>query len=78
VATGAEASAEDVIDVAGAVGIPVLVGSGITPANIARYASAHGYIVGSAMKQGGRWSNPLDREAVRAMVRAFAALDDPS
>lgn len=78
VATGVEASAEDVIEVAGAVGIPVLVGSGVTPANITRYAAAHGYIVGSAMKQGGRWSNPLDRDAVRAMARAFAALDEPS
>jgi uncharacterized protein len=78
VATGMEASAADVSDVAGAVSIPVLVGSGITPANITRYAPAHGYIVGSAMKQGGLWSNPLDRDALRAMARAFEALDDPS
>ena len=48
------------------------------PRTSAAYAAAHGFIVGSAMKQGGRWNNPLDRDAVRAMARAFAALDDPS
>ena len=78
IATGVEASGEDVNAVAGAVSIPVLIGSGVTPTNVARFAGAHGYIVGSAMKQGGHWSNPLDRGAVGAMARAFAALDDLS
>jgi membrane complex biogenesis BtpA family protein len=77
-ATGIEASVEDVRAAAAAVSIPVLVGSGITPANVGRFADAHGFIVGSAVKQGGHWSNPLDREAVRAMACAFAALGDGS
>jgi predicted TIM-barrel enzyme len=78
VATGVEASSTDVSAAAGAVAIPVLVGSGITPANVGRFADAHGYIVGSSVKRSGHWSNPLDREAVRAMACAFAALGDPS
>ena len=54
--------------------MPVLVGSGITPANLARFATAHGFIVGSSVKQGGVWCNPLDRDAVRALAGAFAEL----
>jgi uncharacterized protein len=74
VATGEPASADEVRDVARAVRMPVLVGSGITPANLARYSTAHGFIVGSSVKQGGVWGNPLDRDAVQAMVRAFREL----
>jgi len=73
-ATGEPASPDEVRDVVGAVPLPVLVGSGITPGNLARFASAHGFIVGSSVKQGGVWCNPLDRDAVRALVSAFAEL----
>jgi membrane complex biogenesis BtpA family protein len=73
-ATGEPASEADVRDVAAAVKTPVLVGSGLTPANLSRYAKAHGFIVGSSVKAGGVWSNPLDRTAVEAMAKAFAAL----
>jgi uncharacterized protein len=72
--TGEPASPEEVRDVAQAVHVPVLVGSGVTPANLARFPTAHGFIVGSSVKQGGVWCNPLDRDAVRALVRAFAEL----
>lgn len=73
-ATGDEASAADVGDVAQATALPVLVGSGITPGNLSSYASAHGFIVGSSVKHGGLWSNAMDPDAVRAVARAFAAL----
>ena len=56
--------------------VPVLVGSGITPANLVRFATAHGFIVGSSVKQGGVWCNPMDREAVRALASAFIELSD--
>ena len=72
-ATGEPASPDEVRDVAAAVRVPVLVGSGVTPANLPRFATAHGFIVGSSVKQGGVWCNPLDRDAVRA-VAAFAGL----
>jgi predicted TIM-barrel enzyme len=74
VSTGEPASPEEVRDVAGAVGVPVLVGSGITPANLARYSTAHAFIVGSSVKKGGVWTNPLDADAVRAVADAFAEL----
>ena len=73
-ATGEPASPEEVRDVVGAVRVPVLVGSGITPANLPRFSTAHGFIVGSSIKQGGVWCNTLDREAVRALAGAFAEL----
>jgi membrane complex biogenesis BtpA family protein len=74
--TGVEASEDDVRSVAGATDVPVLVGSGLTPANLSRFAAAQGFIVGSSVKQGGLWSNPIDRGAVEALVQAFAALPD--
>jgi len=73
-ATGEPAAPADVTDVTGAVHLPVLVGSGLAPGNLARYAAAHGFIVGSSVKRGGLWSNPLDRDAVKAIAAAFAAL----
>jgi membrane complex biogenesis BtpA family protein len=74
VATGEPASPDEVRDVARAVGVPVLVGSGITPANLARFSAAHAFFVGSSVKQGGVWTNPLDPDAVRAVADAFDKL----
>jgi membrane complex biogenesis BtpA family protein len=73
-ATGRPAEPADVDDVAAAVGIPTFVGSGITPDNIARYARAEGFIVGSAVKQDGDWRQPLCRDRVRRLADAFHAL----
>jgi uncharacterized protein len=73
-ASGEEASPDDVRDTAQAVRLPVIVGSGVSVPNVARYADAHGFIVGSSLKQGGIWSNPLERTAVVSMARAFAQL----
>jgi uncharacterized protein len=73
-ASGEEASPDDVRDTARAVRLPVLVGSGVSIQNLGRFADAHGFIVGSSLKQGGIWNNPLDRTAVESMARAFAAL----
>jgi uncharacterized protein len=72
VASGEPASVDEVRDVAQAVCLPVLVGSGVTPANLAQFSEAHGFIVGSSVKRGGVWCNPLDPDAVRALARAFA------
>jgi len=73
-ATGRPADAEEVTHVSGAVRIPVLVGSGLTPDNLREYAAADAFIVGSSVKRGGRWSNPLDVARVAAMAEAFAQL----
>lgn len=74
VATGAAASPADVADACGATRLPVLVGSGLTPQNLAQFAAAQGFIVGSSVKKGGVWSAPLDPAACAAVARAFAAL----
>jgi len=50
------------------------VGSGLTPGNLAQYAGAQGFIVGSSVKQGGLWSNPIDTTAVQEMAAAFRRL----
>jgi hypothetical protein len=72
-ATGRAADPAEVAAVSGAVGIPVLVGSGITPDNVAAFAAADGVIVGSAVKQRGDWRLPLDPGAVQRMADAFHA-----
>lgn len=72
-ATGREADPREVQAVAGAVTIPVLVGSGLTPENLQRFGAAHGFIVGSSVKRDGLWSNALDPARVKAMAGAFRA-----
>ena len=71
VATGRAADAEEVRAVSAAVAIPTLIGSGITPENIADYAVADALIVGSCVKQDGVWSSPLDEARVRAVYQSF-------
>jgi predicted TIM-barrel enzyme len=73
-ASGEEASPDEVRAAVRAVGLPVLVGSGLSSQNLARFAEAHGFLVGSSLKEGGLWSNPLDRSAVKSMAQAFAQL----
>lgn len=74
IATARAADPAEVAAVAGAVGVPTLVGSGLTPENLAHYAAADGFIVGSSVKRGGLWSNPLDPVRVAAVARAFGRL----
>lgn len=72
-ATGKPTRVEDVAEVRAATGLPVFVGSGVTPETVGelfRYADA--LIVGSALKHGGRWSNPVDPARCRRLVAAAA------
>jgi membrane complex biogenesis BtpA family protein len=71
VSTGSPADPSEVRSVSKAVPIPTLVGSGVTPANMASLEAADALIVGSSVKAGGLWSNPLDQAAVTAVARAF-------
>jgi membrane complex biogenesis BtpA family protein len=73
-ATGVETSPEDVAAVVGGAALPVFVGSGLTAANLSRFTAAHGFIVGSSLKESGQWDRALDRDRVEAMARAFRAL----
>jgi len=72
--TGQPADPQEVKAVQEAVRIATLVGSGITAPNLAAYAAADGFIVGSWVKRDGLWSNPLDPGRLQALVSAFRAL----
>jgi len=71
IATGLPADPGEVAAVAEVVSVPTLVGSGITEENIGTFSSADAFIVGSSIKQGGIWSNPIDVERTRKLVRVF-------
>lgn len=69
VATGAEASLEEIEQVKAAVQIPVLVGSGVTIENVERYlAVADAIIIGSYFKYNGRWSQGVDAGRVKGFM----------
>jgi predicted TIM-barrel enzyme len=60
--------------VAESAGIPTLVGSGITADNVADYAAADAYIVGSWLKAGGLWTaRPTPRAATRCARRSTSS-----
>jgi membrane complex biogenesis BtpA family protein len=74
-ATGQAAGTADVRAAREAVNVALLVGSGVTPDNIAAYAKdVNGVIVGSALKAEGRWENPPERARVTRMVEAVRNL----
>ncbi|WP_254537546.1 BtpA/SgcQ family protein [Halomarina litorea] len=57
--------------VAAELDVPVLAGSGVTPETVWEVLSvADGAIVGSALKEGGAPTNPVDEARVRALVTA--------
>ena len=54
--------------------LPVLLGSGISAANVSAFvATADGFIVGSEFKRGGHWSARVDPARVRRFLRAVEA-----
>jgi predicted TIM-barrel enzyme len=69
--TGEGPRPDDVAAVRRATTLPVWLGSGATPANVAALSAfADGFIVGSAFKAGGRWTGPVQASRVRALLRA--------
>lgn len=71
-ATGSPADPSEVLAVSEAVRVPTIIGSGITPENIARFRGADAFFVGSSVKSGGVWSGELDLARTRACVDALA------
>jgi len=67
--TGHAADASEV-ERLGGIGVPVVVGSGVTAENIEHYTSAHAVIVGSWLKRDGNWRAPVDLKRVRALRAA--------
>jgi uncharacterized protein len=74
ISTGEPAEPDDVRSVGRAVSAPTVVGSGISLDNLGCYPEADAFIVGSSIKREGLWSNPIDVERARALVRAFRNL----
>ena len=70
-ATGSPADPDEVQAVSKVVNVPTIIGSGITPDNIARYPGADAFIVGSCVKNDGNWSGKLDFQRTRAVVEAL-------
>ena len=67
--TGTPTNPGHVKEVRGATGLPVLVGSGVTPAQVGPlFATADALIVGSFIKREGVWSNPTDPARCRELV----------
>ena len=72
-ATGECPSERDIAEVRGRCGLPVYLGSGITAENLERYyAGADGFIVGSAFKTNGRWSEAVDARRIERFMAAHA------
>ena len=70
-ATGAPTALADVEAVARA-GLPVVVGSGLTPSDAPLLSrAAHALIVGSWLKEGGDWRGPVAVDRVAALARVI-------
>lgn len=74
-ATGEPVNRQELVSVAAATDLPVLVGSGATVDSIdALFPSVNAVIVGSHFKSGGRWDGPIDREKVEAFTARVRTL----
>jgi uncharacterized protein len=66
---------QDVRGVKAAIAAPVLVGSGVTPANIRQLAQhCDALIVGSSAKYDGLWSNEVDPDRVERLIAGLATI----
>lgn len=77
--TGMPPTVDKVLECKAAIGLPVLLGSGLSADNITELLSAaDGAIVGSAFKAQGKWQNPVDyyrtKEFMDKVVKLRAAL----
>jgi membrane complex biogenesis BtpA family protein len=69
--TGKPTDPDDLRAVREATDLPLLVGSGVTPANIAAmFAHADAVIIGSSIKRGGIWDRPVDPARAAAVIKA--------
>ena len=74
-ATGEPPRAADVSEAKSHCQIPVLLGSGVTPENVAEfYTDADGFIVGTYFKERGLWSNTVEPARVERLVEAVRRL----
>lgn len=70
--TGVSADVEELMQVKKSVGMPVLIGSGITDENLLTYLKyADGLIIGSYFKEKGYWANDISGERVKKVIQKF-------
>lgn len=73
--TGVATTSSDIAEACAASELPVLAGSGVTPEGLGgAFEHADALIVGSALKRGGVWSEPIDPARVAALVGARDSL----
>jgi hypothetical protein len=76
-ATGEPPSAADVREAKSHCRLPVLLGSGVTVENVPEfYDTADGFIVGSYFKEGGLWSNTVERARVERLADVLRRLGE--
>lgn len=75
--TGAAADPAKVGLLREAIDAPLLIGSGLTPANAHAFAGADGAIAGTSIKRDGEVDAPVDTGRVEAVVTAFRARGAP-
>jgi membrane complex biogenesis BtpA family protein len=74
-ATGKPPNVADVSEARSHCHLPVFLGSGITEGNIAEfYNEADGFIIGSAFKLDGLWSNTIDPARVASLIKVVQRL----
>lgn len=72
--TGVEPDFDDLEAVRAATELPLLIGSGVSADNLERFAPlADGFIVGSALKEGGVWNAPVCEGRVKRVMSAVRA-----
>lgn len=73
--TGEKTELADLCEARKASKLPILVGSGTTPETLAEHWSvADGFIVGSWLKEGGRWDNELSPERLARFAETLSSL----
>lgn len=73
--TGDAAAVDEIATMRNATGLPLLVGSGITPDNIdTMLPLLDGVIIASSLKQGGVWWNPVEEARVAAFMEKVHAV----
>jgi uncharacterized protein len=76
--TGDSTSLDEIETVRDATHLPLLVGSGVAPGNVASILGlVDGVIVASSLKEGGVWWNPVDAARVTAFVEAARPMLEP-
>jgi uncharacterized protein len=75
--TGDPADLDELKTIGEATHLPVLVGSGVTPDNVAAILErSAGVIIGSSLKRGGVWWEPVEQARVAAFMKVVTDLRD--